>query len=247
MSHQFTNALIIGAGRGTGRALALQLATAGSNVTAVARTQADLNALAAENSNITAHVGDGAAGIAVELIEKIKPDLLVLAGGVSPKMGTFFDQDWESFSATWNSDTKTTFEFLKAAIEMPLAPNSTIVTVSSGAAIGGSPLSGGYAGAKRMQHYLTDYAAWESERRKLGLRCFTMYPRQFITGTKTADIASNAYATARGVSQGQFMSQWEKPLTPELLANQIVALANPEAEHKPGAWGVTGMKMELLS
>lgn len=247
MTSQFSNTLIVGAGRGTGRALALQLASSGAKVTAVARTAADLEELAAENSAISPYVGDGASGIAAALLDELKPDLLVLAGGITPKMGTFFDQDWDSFSATWNSDTKTTFQFLRAAVETPLAPGSTIVTVSSGAAIGGSPLSGGYAGAKRMQHYLTNYTAWESDRRELGLRCFTVYPRQFIAGTETANSASDAYATARGVSQDKFMAQWEKQLTPELLASRIIALADPEAGYELGAWGVTGKEMEPLT
>lgn len=48
MSAQFETALIIGAGRGTGRALALQLTSAGTKVTAVARTTVDLETLKAE-------------------------------------------------------------------------------------------------------------------------------------------------------------------------------------------------------
>ncbi|MEO0384990.1 MAG: SDR family oxidoreductase [Pseudomonadota bacterium] len=247
MTTPFKNALIIGAGRGTGRALALQLAAQGTKVTAVARTAADLEKLHAEAPSIKPYVGDGSAGIAANVIGKVKPDLLILAGGVTPKMGSFFDQDWESFSATWNNDTKTTFDFLKAAIQTPLAPNSTIVTLSSGAAISGSTLSGGYAGAKRMQHYLTNYAAWESDRRNLGLRCFTVYPKQFITGTHTADIASQSYADARGVSQSEFMAQWEAQLTPDLLASRTLELVDPQATQTQGAWGVTGMQMELMS
>lgn len=246
MTGQFERALIIGAGRGTGRALALQLASNGTKVTAVARTAADLGLLEAENANITPCIGDGANGIAAKLVTQINPDLLVLVGGITPKMGTFYDQSWESFSATWNSDTKTTFEFLKAALEMPLSPGSTIVTFSSGAAIGGSPLSGGYAGAKRMQHYLTNYTAWESDRRNLGLRCFTLYPSQFIAGTDTADTASSAYAKARGVSQDEFMQQWEKPLTPGLLASQMIELVDQDAAYAPGAWRVTGTAMGPL-
>lgn len=246
MIAQFKSALIIGAGRGTGREISLQLAASGTKVVAVSRTTTDLDSLAVENANITPSVGDGANGIAAGLIADVKPDLLVLAGGITPKMGTFFEQDWDSFSATWNSDTKTTFEFLQAAIETPMKSGSTIVTFSSGAAIGGSPLSGGYAGAKRMQHYLTNYAAWESDRRELDLRCFTIYPKQFIAGTKTADSACSAYAAARSVSQEQFMSQWEKPLTPEVLASRMIELVDHNATNTTGAWGVTGTAMEPL-
>jgi NAD(P)-dependent dehydrogenase (short-subunit alcohol dehydrogenase family) len=247
MTIHFQNALIIGAGRGTGHALALKLANGGTKVTAVSRTAGDLEKLGAKHTNISTHLGDGASGIADKLMKQIKPDLLVLAGGITPKMGSFHEQNWESFSATWNSDTKTTFDFLKAAIEMPMAPQGTIVTVSSGAAISGSMLSGGYAGAKRMQHYLTNYTARESDKLGLGLRCFTVYPKQFIAGTQTADIASNAYATAQGVSQGAFMEQWDAQLTPELLADRMIELVDPTAKHPQGAWGVTGSAMEQMT
>ncbi len=53
------HAVVTGAGRGLGRAIALALVAAGARVTAVARTRADLDALAAEApGQITAMVGD---------------------------------------------------------------------------------------------------------------------------------------------------------------------------------------------
>ena len=42
--------------------------------------------------------------------------------------------------------------------------------MSSGAAVAGSPLSGGTAGAKSTIRFITDYAADESERAGLGIR-----------------------------------------------------------------------------
>ncbi|WP_299668951.1 SDR family oxidoreductase [uncultured Ruegeria sp.] len=246
MTPDFQSALIVGAGRGTGRALAEKLAIAGSKVTAVSRTQSDLDTLETQSPNISGLVGDGASGIACDLLDQVKPDLLVLTGGITPKMGSFHLQDWEDFSATWNSDTRTTFEFLKAALQMPMKRNGTIVTLSSGAAISGSLLSGGYAGAKRMQHYLTNYTSREAEKLGLGLRCFTVYPKQFIAGTQTANIASNAYADAQGVSQEEFMSQWDQQLSPELLADRIIDLIELETANATGAWGVTGTTMEPI-
>lgn len=51
-------ALVTGAGRGLGRACALTLAEAGATVIAVARTQADLDALSAAHANIDTWVAD---------------------------------------------------------------------------------------------------------------------------------------------------------------------------------------------
>lgn len=247
MTNQISKALVIGAGRGTGRALALKLADAGTHVTAVARTASDLEKLKAENTAIDIIVGDGSNDIANDLVADIQPDLLLLAGGIAPKMGSFFDQDWESFSAAWNGDTKTTFEFLKAAITTPMAQDSMIVTFSSGAAINGSWLSGGYAGAKRMQHYLTNYASKESDRRKLGLRCFTVYPLQLIEGTITGEIATKAYADAQGVTVAEFRAQWKTQLTPDILADKALELVDHRNENPPGAWGITGSNLEPMS
>jgi NAD(P)-dependent dehydrogenase (short-subunit alcohol dehydrogenase family) len=76
--------------------------------------------------------------------------------------------DWASFSEAWNVDVKASFLLIKEALTLPLSPGSSVVVVSSGAAMDGSPLSGGYAGAKRMQWFLADYAQKVSNTKKLG-------------------------------------------------------------------------------
>jgi hypothetical protein len=62
-------------------------------------------------------------------------------------------------------DAKATFVWLRNALL-----SGHIVIVSSMAAINGSPLSGGYPGAKRMQWLIADYATQEAGGVKLGLR-----------------------------------------------------------------------------
>jgi NAD(P)-dependent dehydrogenase (short-subunit alcohol dehydrogenase family) len=51
-----------------------------------------------------------------------------------------------------------------------------VISLSSGAALRGSPLSGGYAGAKAAIGRLTGYAAEESERAGLGIRFVSLLP-----------------------------------------------------------------------
>jgi NAD(P)-dependent dehydrogenase (short-subunit alcohol dehydrogenase family) len=58
------------------------------------------------------------------------------------------------------------FLFCREALRAPLAPGSVVVIISSGAGLGGSPISGGYAGAKRMQMFLAKYCQAESDRRE---------------------------------------------------------------------------------
>jgi hypothetical protein len=43
---------------------------------------------------------------------------------------------------------------LQAALNQPLKPGSRVLVVSSGAAENGSPMSGGYGGAKRMLWFM---------------------------------------------------------------------------------------------
>lgn len=89
--------------------------------------------------------------VAERILREARPSYLVLSAGVPPRMARLDEQTWESFSEVWNHDVKATFHFVQAALKLPLPPGASVVIVSSGAALEGSPLSGGYAGAKRMQ------------------------------------------------------------------------------------------------
>jgi NAD(P)-dependent dehydrogenase (short-subunit alcohol dehydrogenase family) len=91
------------------------------------------------------------------LLAEADPDLVVVAAGTRPRMASIEEQSWESFSTPWNVDVKIAFEVGRAALSRPLRPNSTVLMVSSGAGLDGSPRSGGYAGAKRMQMFLAGY------------------------------------------------------------------------------------------
>ena len=51
-----------------------------------------------------------------------------------------------------------------------------MIALSSGAALNGSPLSGGYAGAKAAIRFMTEYAAMEAARAKLDVRFVSLLP-----------------------------------------------------------------------
>jgi NADP-dependent 3-hydroxy acid dehydrogenase YdfG len=129
----------------------------GARVVAVARGGQALEVVAEMGAVVQTLQADAAHPMtASRLLREFRPEWVVLAAGVRPRMAPLDEQTCETFSEPWNSDAQAAFHLVKAALAMPLSQGSTIVIVSSGAAVGGSPLSGGYAGAKRMQWLLAD-------------------------------------------------------------------------------------------
>ena len=124
-------ALVIGGTSGVGHATATALTAAGTQVLATGH-QRD----ATDPAQVTA------------LLDEADPDLVVVAAGTRPRMAPIEEHTWESFSLPWNVDVRIAFEVGRAALARPLRPGSTVLIVSSGAGLVGSPLSGGYAGAK---------------------------------------------------------------------------------------------------
>jgi hypothetical protein len=114
----------------------------------------------------------------------------------------------------------------------PLRPGSTVVIVSSGAGVNpnGSPLSGGYAGAKRMQMFLTGYLHRAADARELAIRFVAVAPMQFLVGTAIGEAAAAAYGSGG----------WSAPLDPEGVARAILAVAGGEAHPEAMLLGVTG-------
>jgi NAD(P)-dependent dehydrogenase (short-subunit alcohol dehydrogenase family) len=236
------SAVVIGASSGVGRATLLALAAQGMRVCGVARRRDRLERIAREApGEVIAMAGDAtSAELAERVVREMDPDLVVVAVGERPLMGPIDQLTWESFSAAWNVDLQATFHVARQAIGRPLRPGSLVVILSSGASIGGSPLSGGYAGAKRMQWLLAGYLQGLSDARKLGIRFVALLPKQLIAGTEIGDAASAAYAEQAGISQARFMERFGAPLQPEGVADAIVQIARGQAAVEGTAFGITG-------
>jgi NAD(P)-dependent dehydrogenase (short-subunit alcohol dehydrogenase family) len=207
-------ALVIGAGSGVGRATAEALTAAGVRVLASGHERD-----ATDPDQVSA------------LVQDADPDLVVVAAGARPRMAAIEEQSWESFSTPWNVDVKIAFEVGRAALSQPLRPGSVVVIVSSGAALHGSPLSGGYAGAKRTQMFLAEYLQRTSDQRGLGIRFVALAPRQLLVGTRIGEAAAEAYGAAAGQSREAYLNRFPVPLDPAGVARAIVAIAAGE-EHR---------------
>ena len=242
-------AVVIGGSSGVGKATVQALTSEGATVTVVARDAEKLRALKAEVGDaVTTLQGDATEPAFVEsLLRQLRPDLVVLAAGIMPPMGRLDELDWESFSKTWNVDTKASFVLLKQALTLPLRPGSTVILVSSGAAIGGSPLSGGYAGAKRMQWFLAGYAQKVSDAKKLGIRVLAVLPKQLIEGTIIGRRAAEGYAAMSGTTAEAYMKRWEVPLDVNKVAGAIVSGLKGEVAPEVNAIAVTGAGTEVLT
>jgi NAD(P)-dependent dehydrogenase (short-subunit alcohol dehydrogenase family) len=248
-SLQGKTALVIGASSGVGKATARGLAAAGVRVVGVARNGDGLGTLQTELPEGCQTIRADAAepSIAEKLLREIRPELLVLASGVRPRMGAVDELSWESFSEPWNNDVKTAFHFMKAAVTVPLAPGSAVVVVSSGAAINGSPLSGGYAGAKRMQWLLAGYLQQLSDTKALGIRFVAALPKQLIEGTDIASAASAAYGARLGISGADYMKRFDTPLDAGKVAEAILGVLRGDVAPGVTAIGVTGKGIEPLT
>jgi len=242
-------AVVTGASSGIGKATVKALIAEGARVTGVARNVDGLTALKSElGENFEAFAGDASQPETAErLLGELRPDWVVLSGGVTPRMGALDELSWEDFAEAWNNDLKAAFHFVKVALELPLRPGSSVVNVSSGAAINGSHLSGGYAGAKRMQWLLADYAQKRSDAKKLGIRFVAVLPKQLVEGTKIAATASATYGASQGISGAEYMKRWDVPLDADRVATAIVRSAAGAFPASAIALGVTGAGVEPLA
>jgi NAD(P)-dependent dehydrogenase (short-subunit alcohol dehydrogenase family) len=216
--------LVVGASRGLGRGIASAFAEADAPVVAVARTGPALAELAATSPNIQTEVADAAdAAVASRLIDDYRPQVLILVAGAVPVMRPLQEQTWEMFSANWDSDVRIAFTWLREALLKPLSPGSRVVVVSSGAAIKGSPASGGYAGSKATQRFMASYADDESRRLGLGITVNAVLPKM----TPFGDVGRQgirAYAARGGQTEEAYVKQLGGPLTPEIAGSALVDL-----------------------
>lgn len=225
MSDSYQTAVVTGASRGFGRAIAAALVAAGTNVVGIARDERELRAVRDELGEgftpVTADATDEV--LAQDVIRQHRPSLFVLNAGATPHMASVHEQTWETFSRNWHADTRHVFTWTRAALREPLAPGSVVIAMSSGAVLGGSPLSGGYASAKAAIRYISGYAADESKRAGLGIRFVTLLP-QLTPATGLGSVGVAGYAARQGVDPDTFVEGLQPILTPEQVAKAVVEL-----------------------
>ncbi|MGH3595492.1 MAG: SDR family oxidoreductase, partial [Mycobacterium sp.] len=157
----------------------------------------------------------------------------VLCAGATPQMSPLQEHTWETFSQNWNVDVAQAFHWIRHALRRPLAPGSSVIAISSGAALNGSPLSGGYAGAKATVRFIGDYAAIESQRAALGIDFVSVLPR-LTPATDLGATAVAAYAARQGVDVDAFVQASGPELTAEQVGKSVLEIATGEGRDHRG-------------
>jgi len=242
MSLKDKNVVVTGGSRGLGLGLVEVLVDHGARVTVVARQSDALEAVRTrlDVSTIAADVRDETA--AHRILAEVRPDILALNAGAKPPMGRLDQMSWADFTAPWEHDVKAGLHWLQGALNLPLKPGSRVLVVSSGAAVDGSPMSGGYGGAKRMLWLMAKYANRVSAQRELGICFQAILPRQMILGTGIGDTAASAYARAMDIEPEAFVARFGAPMPPRVFGENVVAVLDDPTHAAGFAFGLSGDK-----
>lgn len=183
-------ALITGAGKGIGKALAIALAAEGVNIGLLARTTADLEELAAElqpyqvkTAIATANVADmEAVNSAVTKLQSELGfiDILVNNAGVA-FFGGFLDLEPAQFEQTIQINLLGVY-YMKRAVLPAMIEHKTgdIINISSTAGLRGAAVTSAYSASKFGLIGLSD--SLMQEVRKHNIRVSTLTPSTVATG-----------------------------------------------------------------
>jgi NAD(P)-dependent dehydrogenase (short-subunit alcohol dehydrogenase family) len=239
MNFRNTAALVTGASRGLGRALAHELADLGARVVLVARHQgpladavASIRRAVGDAHGIVADVADkdAVARIAGEAAGLVGPIDLAIhnASTLGPTpLRLLLDTDCEDLAAVLETNLVGPFRLTKMlAGSMVLRGRGTIVHVSSDAAVAAYPRWGAYGAAKAAQDHLSRILAAELD--GTGVRVLAVDPGEMDTLMHAAAIPDADPAVL---------------LAPAEVARRIVALlrdpaAASGARVEAAAWAV---------
>ena len=240
MSLKDKNVVVTGGSRGLGLGLVEALVAHDASVTVVARDADALESVRARLgvATISADVTNETA--VRRILAEVRPDILALNAGTTPPMGRLDQMSWADFTAVWETDVKAGLYWLQAALNLPLKPGSRVLVGSSGAAVNGSPMSGGYAGAKRMLWFMAKYANGIAEQKGLGIRFQAIVPQQIIGGTGVGDAGANAYARAAGIETEAFLARFGAPMPPRDFGEKVLSVLDDPQYGTGFAFGLKG-------
>jgi NAD(P)-dependent dehydrogenase (short-subunit alcohol dehydrogenase family) len=240
------NVVVIGGSRGVGRRIVESAVGNGARVLAIARNEGRLRQLAQEVPGAEILSLDATEEAAPSKVFDVRePDILVLCAGAFPPAAPLQGLSWREFAVNWDTDVKIAFHFCKAALSRPLPSGALVVLISSGAALAGSPNSGGYSGAKRTQIFIANYSQKESDRLGLGLRFTALAPR-IMPDTELGKHAVAGYSRYLGISAADFIQSMDSPPASSDVATAVVELATNPDRCKGKVFIVSGKGLEVV-
>lgn len=240
------NVVVIGGSRAVGRRIVEAAIRNGARVLAVARREVPLRQLAEEvcgTEVLSLDATDEAAPSKV--FEVLQPDILVLCGGAFPPASPLHEQSWQEFAVNWETDVKIAFHFCKAALSRPLPAGASVILMAGSAALAGSPISGGYAGAKRTEIFMANFSQKESDRLGLGLRFMALAPL-IMPDTEVGKHAVAGYSRYLGISAADFIQSMDSPPTPSDVATAVIELSTNPDRSKGKVFIVSGKGLEAV-
>lgn len=183
------NALITGAGKGIGKAVAIALAKEGVNLILVSRTQNDIDQLAEETAKfgvktlaLSADVADiNSINSAVEkaITEFKSIDILINSAGIA-SFGKFLELEPEAWERIIQVNLMGTYYTTRAIIpNMIERQTGDIINISSTAGLNGNALTSAYSASKFAVLGLTD--SLMQEMRKHNIRVTALTPSTVAT------------------------------------------------------------------
>ncbi len=228
-------AIVTGAGRGIGRAIALKFASEGADVVCVSRTQENSEKVAGEIRSLGrkawAHAVDVSDSKAVEeagekiLVETKRVDILVNNAGVT-KDGLLMRMSEEDWDAVLDTNLKGAFLFTKAFFRVFARQRAgSIINISSISGLIGNPGQCNYAASKAGLIGFTQSVARELASR--GVTVNAIAPG-FITTDMTSDLSEELKANIlKQIPMGKFGLA-------EDIAGAALFLASPAARYVTG-------------
>src|SRR6218665_939680 len=183
------NALITGAGKGIGKAVAIALAKEGVNLILVSRTKSDIDQLAEETAKLgvktlalSADVSDiNSINSAVEkaIAEFKSIDILINSAGIA-SFGKFLELEPEAWERIIQVNLMGTYYTTRAIIpNMIERQTGDIINISSTAGLNGNALTSAYSASKFAVLGLTD--SLMQEMRKHNIRVTALTPSTVAT------------------------------------------------------------------
>jgi 3-hydroxybutyrate dehydrogenase len=236
-------ALVTGGGRGIGAACARALAAAGARVVVCGRTQADLEAVAAEigGTAVTCDIADRAATDAMLAALPGRIDVLVNNAGIaeSASLERTSDELWDRILEL---DATAPFRIVRGLVpEMVKAGWGRVVNIASNAGVSGYGYSSAYCAAKHAMVGFTRALAVDLAR--TGVTINAVCPGWVHTKMSDDAIARIAAKTGRSIDEARAslegMSPQKRMIQPDEVAHAALMLC------ADGARGIHGQTIVI--